>query len=898
MVVRYESSVPAAYLEVENDYSIWSSVGMLRYSSDNVLEVLRRGITEQPSSASANNLVVNTATGGVVLRGYPDYEYYSREYSSPDGIKRMTSERVLFPSRVRELPEGWVYSVYSFPGTPILTMNDLSEERIGAGRLPNFILDYPLNMERDWGWCLAYKLFDKPSELKYQDPSGREFVELKHFHPALYVWMRLRLEYEDGTVDAGTLLLEMDNQGLLNVILTKSEQTTDELGNPIWQVRSLKDVMKNGLSSDLATEYGRSQYSAVFSAQLPKKTVAGKDMFLCPIMFLDGHIVIGCPEHRAADWSPEICFRYDSVDKAITARSAGKVETTSAPSDYSEKDVYKKVQYVITGINIGVKFASVSLTTFPIVFASYGEITYSDVGQAVLFQDSEWLSSQNPDKHIPQRYQVKCYRKDLINVRIAPYGNDVHFNLQMSSDTSARRSPVFYYVEYYFPTYLFRVRDLAPVEIPLKSMNMTYDITGYSGNITLFGRELVNNERLVNLFKGIVPAVLYFGRMNSGDSWSDVKRSAKYLCGEDVVPGRLEDLFTVKKVKVLVEPSKAGRTVAESSLSLNFRDRTAGLREEMLFMLPIHDGWIDELAIRDILSRTYLGDVLVRSFRNRSLILHRREGFRLSYGTMKQPLWMFQEGITARDAIDRIVQFVHRWFIPWPDGKILYADYASYDLVISNLDTGNFENWSGLKFHENPAAVDANFTEIMNLEQDIDARVVFDQVFIFGVTPMAVPVKKGSQIVWEMDPQKWGIIVSSVPDFQNYWYSRTTYRAGWCPWSRRYIERDPNINTQKAADAVAEHIYRRNCRPYVKVSFTTLGRTDLFPLLVFELEERDLPGAVKFDINLPDCAFNNRNVFRIVSMSFNLDGERKNFTTSITGERVYGAAWEYILTKW
>jgi hypothetical protein len=587
------------------------------------------------------------------------------------------------------------------------------------------------------------------------------------------------------------------------------------------------------------------------------------------------------------------------VENIINAYTTGKVETTTAPSEYSEECVYKKVQYKITGINIGVKFASVSLTTFPITFASYGEMTYSDVGQAVLFQSSDWLNSQNPDTSIPERYQVKCFRRELVNVKIEPCGDDVHFNLRMSSDTSRQLTPVFYYVEYSFPTYLFKVKNLAPVEIPLKSMNMTYDITGYNGDITLFGRVLVNNERLVNLFKGIVPAMLYFGRMTLGDSWNDVKSSAKYLCGENVTPGNLEDdIFTVKKVKVLVEPSRAGRATVDSYLSLGFRDRTAGLREEMLFMLPIYDGWIDELAIRDILSRTYLGDVLVEQFKNKHLILSSRRGFRLSYGTMKQPLWMFQEGITARDAIDRIIQFIHRWFIPWPDGSILYADYANYDLAISNLDTGNFGAWSGLKFHENPKAVDKNFTEIMNLEQSVDARVVFDQVFIFGVTPMAIPVKKGGQIVWEMDPQKWGIIVSSVPDFKNYWYSRTNYEAGWCPWTRRYIERDPNINTQKIADVVADHTYRRNCRPYVKVSFITLGRTDLFPLLIFELEERNLPGAIKFDINLPDCAFNNRNVFRIVSMSFNLDGERKNFTTSITGERVYGAPWEYIFTKW
>jgi hypothetical protein len=813
-------------------------------------------------------------------------------------MKKMMSEHKLFPSGVRSLPDGWVYSIHSFPGIPILTMNNLSEKRIGAGRLPNFILDYPLDMKSDWGWCLAYRLFDKPSELRYQDPGGKKFSELKHFHPALYVWMRLKMDYEDGTSDTGIMLLEMDNQGALNIILTKSEQEKDERGNLVWKVKPLKGVMKNGLSSELATEDGRSKYSVVFSTQLAKETLAGKDMFLCPIMFLDGYIVIGCPESKEPAWTPGVCFRYDSVDKAISTYITGKVNTTTAPSEYSEQSLYKKVQYKITGINIGVKFASVSLTTFPIVFASYGEVTYSDAGQAALFRDSDWLNSQSPSTSIPGMYQGGCCRKNLIDVKVEPYGDDVHFNLRMSSDLSRRLTPIFYYVEYSFPTYFFKVKNLAPVEIPLKSMSMTYDITGYSGDITLFGRVLVNNERLVNLFKGIVPAVLYFGRMNLGDSWNTVKASAKYLCGEDVTPGKLDDIFTVKKVKVLVEPSRAGRTSAESSLTLSFRDRTAGLREEMLFMLPIYDGWIDELAIRDILRRTYLGDVLVERFKNKYLILPSRRMFRLSYGTMKQPLWMFQEGITAREAIDRIIQFVYRWFIPWPDGNILYADYAAYDLAISNLDTGNFGAWSGLKFHENPLAVDANFTEIINLEQNIDARVVFDQVFIFGVTPMAVPVKKGSQIVWEIDPQKWGIIVSSVPDFRSYWYSRTNYGAGWCPWTRRYIERDPNINTQKAADIVADHTYRRNCRPYVKVSFTTLGRTDLFPLLIFELEERDLPGAVKFDINLPDCAFNNRNVFRIVSMSFNLDGERKNFTTSITGERVYGAPWEYVFTKW
>ena len=896
ILVRYGDSVPTAYLEIESDYSIWNSVGMLRYSSNNVLEVLRRAITEQPSSPSTNNLVVNTVIGGVVLRGYPDYEYYSRNYSSPDDVKEMIEKHVLFPSGVKKLPEGWIYSLYSFPGTPILTMNDLKQ--VGAGKLPNFVLDCPLNMESDWGWCLAYKLFDKPSELNYQDPNGKKFEELKHFHPALYVWMRLKMDYEDGTSDTGIILLEMDNQGVLNVILTKSEEEKDALGNPVWKVKPLKDVMQNGLSSELATEDGRSKYGVVFSTQLAKKTVAGKDMFLCPIMFLDGHIVIGCPEDKEPAWSPDVCFRYDSTENAISVSTTGRIETTTAPSDYSESNVYKKVWYKITGINIGVKFASVSLTTFPVVFDSCGEMTYSDAGQAVLFQDSDWLNSQNPDTRIPEKYQVKCCRRWLIGVKIEPWGDDVHFDLWLSSDVSRRLTPVFYYVEYSFPTYTFKVKNLSPVEIPLKSMSMTYDVTGYSGDITLFGRMLVNKERLVNLFKGIVPAMLYFGRMDTSQSWNDVKSSAKYLCGKDVTPGTLDDIFTVKKVKVLIEPSRASRATVESSLSLSFRDRTAGLREEMLFMLPIYDGWIDELAIRDILRRTYLGDVLVESFRNKYLILPSRRGFRLSYGTMKQPLWMFQEGITARDAIDRVLQFVHRWFIPWSDGSILYADYASYDLAISNLDTGNFGAWSGLKFHENPLAVDKNFTEIINLEQSIDARVVFDQVFIFGVTPMAIPVKKGSQIVWEMDPQKWGIIVSSVPDFKSYWYSKTNYGVGWCPWSRRYIERDPNINTQKAADVVANHTYRRNCRPYVKVSFTTLGRTDLFPLLVFELEERDLPGAVKFNIDLPDCAFSNRNVFRIVSMSFNLDGERKNFTTSITGERVYGATWEYIFTKW
>jgi hypothetical protein len=203
---------------------------------------------------------VNTVIGGVVLRGYPDYEYYSREYSSSDGIEKMTSERVLFPSRVRNLPDGWIYSVYSFPGIPILTMSDLSEKQIGAGKLPNFVLDYPLNMERDWGWCLAYKLFDKPSELRYQDPSGKEFSELKHFHPALYVWIRLKMDYEDGTSDTGVILLEMNNQGALNIILTKNEQEKDERGNLVWKVKPLKDVMQNGLSSELATEDGRSKY--------------------------------------------------------------------------------------------------------------------------------------------------------------------------------------------------------------------------------------------------------------------------------------------------------------------------------------------------------------------------------------------------------------------------------------------------------------------------------------------------------------------------------------------------------------------------------------------------------------------------------------------------------------
>jgi len=911
-MAKFEDTIPFVAVETDEEYTFWfTSNSILRYDTQTIADVLYNKKNMEGQEGVDNlldNLCIFTPKGGVILQPYVDTGWKSKY--PPDYIISGNQD----PNKI------WSYVDWS-SSIPLLTMKNTTSDVIGYKKIPKVSLKSCYSWRPNEGFSILYKLLDKPVDLELKDERGQE-LDPNYAEPKVYVYLILNIssqEAQKAKTMTIKLLLECSSTGEVDVIFNKIKDTgvSKSTGKRKIQLEPVE------LSDELATKE-RTKYLISQSAVLKKRKLAGMEMNELMITFIDGAFCIG---------SSPLNHQYNptTINLGALRQSTISQKLNAQDSIISSKEVVEKFDYQIIEMMIGVKFASAVFAFFPVKFKQYGRCEVGDTENTNFLSIAKYyettggngtgikqkvrasyVSKEETNESVNTQSITVTGKKDTEKIKISLYeekDKKLNFIFEIFSDSIT--TPAFYCYEACVGGSRITVKNFPQFVIYPASLNFKYDMSGYNGTFSVPGRQLINGTPIVDLFRGILPVTIYFGRIIPGTDFNVIKQNAKFFCGENITPGNLDDMFSVVRMKAFTTPVSVSRGISDTSVDITFKDRACGLREEVMFMLPIYDGWFDVSAIRDILSRTYFGDNLIIKFKGIDLLSYQRKGpnFRLSYGTMKQPLWMFQEGIKAWEALDKIAKYVLRMLIPWSDGRLLYADWISYDNAISGFDPRR-GNWTaGIEFKEvkwaykdgqwlNPENIGLNYTEMISLNNNVDYEVIVDDAIVMGVTPLAVPRETPEGIVWEINFDDWRILTGRYPGLDEWYRRKMNYHRGWAPWRKLYFDRDPIYNNPQVVDTVAYLNYLRNFRPLEKISLRTLGRVDLFPLMLFEVLEPEGEGKAIQKDEESIGLFANRKVFRAVGLTYNFDGKSKTFETIIDGERVFGGIWEYVMEVW
>jgi len=878
-----------------------------RYSADSIIEDPR---------CKVSNLIYLEPVGALMLRPYIDYKSDKYDYdkfkyrkTSKEGTiswelisKKKTADDEINPWSIIKNTAECSY----------LHLRDTSKNSIGEGKIQVFQVQP--STDQSWkcneGINFGLKLYSTPSDIMKE--LQKENETKKFAIPSVYFLFTVKKTIKEDKSSTYNYLFEYNKKQSLSLLELPVEYRTKGQAERVW-----RELAYEAAFTDEGQPKGRDRFRVLASAHISNRgeTLAGKDIVNLSFMFLDNGIAVDSGMPDKLRWSPEFFYSEGLVEE-YQDRNPMKWTNDPATGGIAGNRVesFETVKWEIEKIQVGVKFASATFFVYPIRYPKMG-------GFKIFVENDERVEASLVTGYsvlVKGKYTkaVKTFTDDPNEIRFSytsvprneteklPGGVNVNVRMQSIDGTS---TPLFYYYEDLSPTTMKSVYHVAKWFTPI-SFTLNWDGSGYKGTIDFSSRMPANEPRIQDYLKGIRPVTIFFGRAPESSN-VNLDAMAEEQRGKYSFPPN-SPFGTIAFKGYFYPTHSLSRTGQQSIITLTFCDRIISVKEARAWMLPIYDGWEDEAALRNLLDfAEYGGMNLITKVGSKNLLS--RGKFRLPLGTMKGPKFMYPEGSYVWECMQDIATKAVRWLIPWRDGKVYYTDFKAYDEVFS-LQSGGGGYETIHKFEEvtkDSSSQLAFRDELFRLTSSADFSVAYNEVDVMGFTPLAYPERlPNSRVRWKLlDPKEWKPFTASYPYVL---VKASGEQEGGIPWRKRWVWRAPEINTQEAADAFAIRIFARNALPYYGGSFSTWGRTDLVPLQLIEIVERNAagqrgtnPARILPEIDMGNLKpgleniyreswFFDRCVYRILNIEWIMTQDKK-FTTTLQLERFFGSEYDY-----